>query len=181
MPKKQNNEDFSEDHRRLRDLILAVWDSAVDTDGQVAPTFSAMKYWHWELRRDAADAGLPRNSGAANRANKACRRLKRELKTAFDPATELHGIAVPIAEFIIELRTINPFDKAGRRVECLAVHSCCKLAGCPPPAGIGDEQWSQAVMRGQDKGLPKAERCAALANILIIRIRAAAADGEMES
>jgi hypothetical protein len=178
----KSNEDSrsSQEHERLRELVDEIWDSAVYTDGQVAPSLAALRQWHWELWPDAPDAGRPRNSGAARRATKACRRLKRDLKKAFVPETELHRIAGPIAKFVIEMRTIEPFSRWGSRLECLAVHACCKFAGCPPPANMWDIRWSQAVMRGMDEELSKAERYAPLTNILIKRIRAAMATEETE-
>jgi len=92
----------------------------------------------------------------------------------------MHRIAIPIAKFVIELHRARPFppNNARAALTIFAVHQCCKFAGCAPPAGIEDQAWEQAMLRGTDETIPKAQRHIALANILIARINQANAESE---
>jgi hypothetical protein len=163
----KKNPNFDEGlHRRLRELIEEVWDPRKISDGLVDPSLDKMQAWQEHLWPGQKDSARLRPAAAA-RLLEADARFKRNLGPAFDPATELDRIVPAIAEFVVDLRRIEPFARGQKGVECLAVHSCCKFAGCPPPLNaIGQEHWDEALRRGAKKRLPRKKRLGPLAEIL---------------
>jgi hypothetical protein len=165
----QNPNDNSILRERLLELDFEIWRDDIVTDGEVAPTEEKMISWHGRLRDGHPDAGKIRNPSVKRRTRKVCQRLRRGLDPAFDPSTELHRITLPIALFVIELNEVKPFDSAWGSIECLAIHAACKFAGCAPPDELGGKEWDRIVLR-ETKTLTKAQRSAALAQILYERI-----------
>ncbi|HSC21894.1 MAG TPA: hypothetical protein VLC07_09215 [Solirubrobacterales bacterium] len=161
-------------------LVQEVWDERVVSDGLVGLTAELMAEWHGFLREGDRTKGQPRNGKVLRRADKACKRLRRNLDPAFDPEVELHRITLAIARFVIDANEIKPFESSWASIETLCVHAACKFAGCAPPAEVGGDEWDRLVLR-ETETLSKAERAAALAQILFERIRESMDDMEGEA
>jgi hypothetical protein len=165
MPKKETDAKFDEHHRRIRILLEELWNPAAVSDGLTVPSLRQMRDWQAFRYPDTDAASRTRK---VKRVNGACSRLSRGLEPAFDPRSEAHRIAAPIAEFVAELRRIEPFERGQKGLECLAVHLCCKFAGCPPPmAVIGSAPWNDAMDQGARRTLSKKVRLGPLTEIVI--------------
>jgi hypothetical protein len=164
MPGKKDVK-FNEQHQRLRVLVDRVWDPAVVSDGLTVPSLQEMQIWQAFRYPDMAEASRGRR---VKRVNSACSRLSRGLGPAFDPGSEIHRIAPPIAEFVAELRRIEPFERGQKGLECLTVHLSCKFAGCPPPSAvIGSKPWNEAMDQASKHKVSRAARLEPLTEIIV--------------
>jgi hypothetical protein len=166
MPKSTPTPPFDhhdEQHRVLRQLFEELWDPRAVSDGAVKPSRGRME----ERQREQWRAGRVRTIGAGKALERACTRFSSGLDAPIDANSDLDAIVPHIAEFVLDLRRIRPFGKRGQRsLETLAVHDCCKFAGCPPPHEIiGKPEWRDA-MKGGSNGKPLAERIDALSDLL---------------
>jgi hypothetical protein len=118
-------------------------------------------------REQWADSGRVMTTGAERALDSACTRFSSSLDAPIDANSDLDAIVPSIVELVLELRKIKPFEGRGQRsLETLAIHDCCKFAGCPPPHQvIGKPEWREA-MKGGENGNPLAERIDALSDQL---------------
>jgi hypothetical protein len=150
---KPDNPGYDSTHRALRILFEHLWDPAAVSNGLVRPARDRMEARQRTRWPDDAAASRTRTPSAANALDGACARFGNGLNSPFDPSGELDLIVPHIAQFLTALHRIEPFGRKGQKgLELLAVHDCCKFAGCPPPHTEKDRRsWRDAIRKHGDR------------------------------
>ncbi|MGE0505802.1 MAG: hypothetical protein AB7F97_14775 [Solirubrobacterales bacterium] len=145
---KPDNPEYDATHRGLRMLFERLWDPAAVSNGLVRPARDKMEERQRTRWPGDSAAARVRTPSAANALDGACTRFGSHLDAPFDPSGELDLIVPPIADFLIALHRIKPFGKGQKGLELLAMHDCCKFAGCPPPQSEkGERSWRDALRK----------------------------------